>query len=127
MDEQQKAVVVVVDDELVLVDVVCELLADAGIPAQGCPGGQEAVPYILSEQPRLIILDLQMPQVDGVTIFQQLRSAQETRDIPVVFFTADEASLSKRVPDFREQHAQLLVKPFTEGDLLAAVERSLAP
>lgn len=127
MDEQQKAVVVVVDDELVLVDVVCELLADAGIAAQGCPQGQAAVQYIQSEQPRLIILDLQMPQVDGVTIFQELRSAQETRDIPVVFFTADEAALSKRVPDFRDQHAQLLVKPFTEGDLLGAVERALAP
>ena len=125
MDEQQKAVVVVVDDELVLVDVVCELLADAGIAAQGCPPGQAAVQYILSEQPRLIILDLQMPQVDGVTIFQQLRAAQETRNIPVVFFTADTAALSKRVPDFREQQAQLLVKPFTEEDLLAAVERAL--
>jgi len=124
MEQGQQAAVVVVDDESVLVDVVCEMLADAGIIAEGCSSGQQAVESIRTMRPQFIILDLQMPQVDGVTIFRQLRADPETAAIPVIFFTANLDGLRAHIPNYQEQGALVLSKPFREEELLAVVERA---
>ncbi len=86
MGEEEKPKVVVVDDEPAILDVVCDVLEDADVAAVGCPFGHRAYTYIRREQPELVILDVQMPGVDGIAVFQCLRNDPATSDIPVVFF-----------------------------------------
>src|SRR4051812_39552612 len=58
--------IIVVDDEVTLVQMVCDALEDAGFVADSCPYGRNAFPCIRAKQPQVIILDVQMPEVDGI-------------------------------------------------------------
>ena len=120
-----KPTVVVVDDEQLIVDVVCEVLDDAGLDAVSCTHGHEAIACIRSTEPQVVILDVQMPGVDGIEIFQTMRADPQTRSIPVIFFTANASRLKTWLPNYRQMGAELLPKPFNIDRLLAMVKQSL--
>ncbi len=122
-----KPLVVVVDDEPAIVEVVCDALSDADLEAIPCVHGPEAHACIRKIQPRVVILDVQMPGVDGVEVFQHMRNDPDTRSIPVIFFTANADKLRQRLPDYRAMGAALLPKPFNVDKLLDLVQKSLAP
>ena len=117
--------VVVVDDEPAIVEAVVEALEDAGIAAEGCQHGAQAQWCIRRTQPDAVILDVQMPVVDGVELFQYLRADPKTSAIPVIFFTANADKLRQRLPNFRAQGAELLPKPFHIDQLVTMVENTL--
>jgi CheY-like chemotaxis protein len=50
--------------------------------------GEEALKYLQSGKPDLILLDIQLPNMDGLTLTKKLRSDQETKDIPIIAVTA---------------------------------------
>jgi CheY-like chemotaxis protein len=125
--ERGQPTIVVVDDEAPIVEVVCDVLSDADITAVGCTHGRDAYPCILEHHPQAVILDVQMPDVDGITLFQQLRADPSTSELPVIFFTANSHMLKQRLPDYRDQGATLLPKPFDLDRLLTEVERALTP
>ncbi len=122
-----KPLVVVVDDEPAIVEVVCDALSDADLEAISCVHGPEANACIREAQPQVVILDVQMPGVDGVEVFQNMRNDPDTRSIPVIFFTANADKLRQRLPDYRAMGAALLPKPFNVDKLLDLVQKSLAP
>ncbi len=127
MGQQQKPIVVVVDDELAIVDVVCEVLTDAEVAtASGCPYGRRAYPCIRRKHPAVVILDVQMPDVDGIEVFRLLRADPDTRTIPVIFVTANVHKLVQQLPDYQALGAHLVPKPFDIGRLIDVVERALA-
>jgi CheY-like chemotaxis protein len=118
--------VVVVDDEPAIVDVVCDVLYDADVQGVPCISGHEANSCILDTRPRAVILDIQMPVVDGIEVFKRMRADPRTRDIPVIFFTANADKLKQRLPNFQEMGAQLLPKPFQIDKLLDLVNRAIS-
>jgi CheY-like chemotaxis protein len=126
MPMQEQPTVVVVDDEQPIVDVVCDVLDDEGFHTVGCTQAMKAVDCIRQCDPKLVILDVQMPGVDGVEIFQRLRTDAATSEIPVIFFTANAHVLAQRLPDFAQKGALLLPKPFNVDRLLHMVQDALA-
>lgn len=102
------------------------MLEDEGITTTGCPHGRQALICIRRKQPRVLLLDLQMPDVDGITLFLQLRAAPETSTTPVIFVTANAQLLDARLPDYQALGAELLPKPFDMDALISIVERALA-
>ncbi len=117
--------VVVVDDEPAIVDLVCDALEDAELVAGSCPYGRKAHACIRNKQPQVVILDIQMPGVDGIQLFHLLRAAPNTQAIPVIFFTANAHVLRERLPDYQALGAELLPKPFHMDKLLDAVTQAL--
>ncbi len=123
--EPQDKLVVVVDDEVPLVDVICAALQEDGCQTTGCVRGQDAYATIRQTQPQLVILDIHMPGVDGVQVFRLLRADPATLHIPVIFLTANAPVLAQRLPDYQRMGARLLPKPFAIEDLLSAVDAML--
>lgn len=121
-----KPTVVVVDDEPAIVEVVCDALQDVDVDAVRCIHGREANACIRAFQPGLVILDVQMPGVDGVEVFRAMREEPSTRSIPVIFFTANADKLKQRLPNYHALGADLLPKPFNVSRLLDMVEAKLA-
>ncbi len=121
-----KPTVVVVDDEPAIVDVVRDALEDVDVTTVGCIHGPAANACIRREQPKLVILDVQMPGVDGVEVFRAMRADPDTQAIPVIFFTANAEKLKQRLPEYEILGATLLPKPFNVMHLLAMVEAALA-
>src|SRR5919199_5552140 len=126
MQEPVKPTVLVVDDDRPIVAVVCEVLDEVQIAAAGCTQTQMAYPWIRAHQPQVVLLDLQMPELDGVEVFRQLRADPMTCAIPVIFFTANAPKLQQRLPDYHALGVELLPKPFDVDTLLGAVTRVLA-
>ncbi len=117
--------VVVVDDEPSIVELVHDLLADEGIPTASCPPGRDVPACIRMQQPQLVILDVRMPEIDGIEIFRQLRADPATRTIPVIFFVANADDVAHQLPDYQAQGASLLPKPFNREELLDVVQQAL--
>ena len=79
--------VLVVDDNVILLRSIKEMLGEnyaVGIAASGA----QAFTSIEKNKPDIILLDYEMPDVNGEEVFNKLRSDSSTSDIPVVFFTA---------------------------------------
>ena len=84
--------------------------------------GEQALALARAERRQLVLLDVRLPGVDGVEVYQRLTADPRTRDIPVLFVTA----VAGEVPgDCR--HEGLLAKPFRLDALLAAVQRHAPP
>jgi two-component system LytT family response regulator len=109
--------VVVVDDEPLARAVVREYAADAGIEIIAeCGNGFEAVKAVADQAPDLVLLDVQMPKLDGFEVLELLG-----RDQPVVFITAyDQYALRA----FEVHAVDYLLKPFTLDRFRDAIERA---
>lgn len=80
--------ILIADDEQECIDFVREALADIPCEVIAAMDGDEAMETAQREVPQLIILDVQMPKLDGFQVFGKLRSDEKLADIPVIMLTA---------------------------------------
>ncbi len=119
----RSAPILIVDDDTDLREVLGELLSDEGYPTQLCPNGRAALELLRGGvRPRLILLDLMMPEMDGWAFRQAQLQDAELRGIPVVVMSA-----SRRVDDAVLGGAEILHKPIGLDEILGAVERNALP
>jgi len=81
--------VLVVDDQKIPRVTVSAMLAEAGYQVAAEPGGAEALARVRAWPPDVIVLDVQMPGMDGFAVVERLKQDPETRPIPVIFLTAE--------------------------------------
>jgi response regulator NasT len=115
-------VVVAEDEALIRLDIV-EMLRDAGYDVRGEAGdGEEAVRLAREVQPDVVVMDIKMPVLDGISAAERIVSE---RIAPVVLLTA--FSQSELVERARDAGAMAyVVKPFTAADLIPALEIALS-
>lgn len=118
--------VCVVEDDCAIQEVVNGVLEDADINVDACPVGWKAHAHIRRNCPKLVILDVHMPTVDGIQLFYLLRADPKTQAIPVIFLTAHPQRVRRELPNFEELGAVLLPKPFMIDELLELVQVELA-
>ncbi len=80
--------VIVVDDDPDILNLVSILLQRIGIQASTFSDGRSAIRYLAQETPDLIILDLMLPDVDGMDILRQIRARTRFEDVPVLVLSA---------------------------------------
>lgn len=80
--------VLIVDDNLMNLELVSFLLHADGIEVVSVPDAHSALRDIHAFQPDLVLMDIQLPDIDGLTLTRQLKADPSTRDIKVVAFTA---------------------------------------
>ncbi len=81
--------VLLVEDNELNQQVATELLEDAGFTVDLAENGQEAVARVLTQRYDIVLMDMQMPVMDGVTATQHIRSDAAHRDLPIVAMTAN--------------------------------------
>lgn len=80
--------ILLVDDEPEILDIYGEALEDGDFEVIRASNGLECIEKAKSEKPDLVLLDLKMPEMDGMEVFSNLHAYDETKDIKVVFLTA---------------------------------------
>jgi len=80
--------ILIVDDNLMNLELVSFLLEANGLEVASAPDAGAARTSIAAHEPDLILMDIQLPDVDGLTFTRQLKSNPATQHIPVVAFTA---------------------------------------
>lgn len=122
--------ILVVDDEEDLTDLVAFNLERSGFQSLKAYGGQEAIAIATEKLPQLIILDLMLPDVDGLEVFRTLKKNEKTARIPVIMLTA-KADEVDRVVGLELGADDYVTKPFSPRELLlrvkAILRRTLPP
>lgn len=89
MESQKvKFKILVVDDEECIRECLCYVLGKNGFIVEDAENGEVALKKIAQDKPDIIILDILMPVLDGLETLKRLRQNPQTRDIPVIFFSA---------------------------------------
>jgi signal transduction histidine kinase len=116
--------VLVVDDTPTNLEVISEALTDAGYEVATAISGDRALKQIQHTLPDLILLDVQMPGVDGFETCRRLKENPDTLDVPIIFMTALSDPDSK-VKGFNLGAVDYITKPFQEKEVLARVSTHL--
>jgi CheY-like chemotaxis protein len=118
--------ILVVDDTALAREAVAKLLEYEGFSVLRAEHGRDAWAMMYDHAPDLVLLDLMMPDMDGVTLLRMIRRSERWHSLPVIVLTgaSDEQKLIQRA---RELKIQELVPKATFGfdDLLSRVKRHL--
>jgi two-component system cell cycle response regulator len=117
--------ILVVEDDRDMAQTLCELLREQGYQTESVVSGADAIAKVRALSPALVILDVGLPDQDGVQVALELVSDRRTAQLPVLFVSGRD-NLAARVRECRQLNCDFLRKPYGETELLARVERCLA-
>ncbi|MCB0163762.1 MAG: hybrid sensor histidine kinase/response regulator [Anaerolineae bacterium] len=117
--------ILVVDDTKANLRLLAEILSQRGYHVRPATNGSRALAAAQAEPPDLILLDIMMPDMDGYVVCEQLKTEEQTRDIPIIFLSALNEVLDK-VKAFTIGGVDYITKPFQVEEVLVRVETHLA-
>ena len=117
--------ILIVDDVPVNIAMVQALLKNEGYELVSAESGAEALRSVEEQIPDLILLDIQMPDMDGYEVCRRLREDPETEGIPVIMFTATESESEAKAKGLRTGANDYITKPVAKEELLARIETQL--
>jgi adenylate cyclase len=116
--------ILVVDDNRENIALVRDVLEVSDYEVLEALNGQQALEIAPAEHPDLILLDVNMPGMDGFAVCRILKEDTRTHHIPVIMLTA-QSDVDSRVAGIQSGADDYLTKPFSPRELLARVERTL--
>ncbi len=116
--------ILIVEDDPDIADLVARYLDKAGFTTERAVSGREALQAIAAKAPDLLVLDLMLPQVDGLEVCRRLRANEATSAIPIIMLTA-RAEESERIVGLELGADDYLAKPFSPNELVARVRALL--
>ncbi len=116
--------ILVVDDQPVNVQLLKRKLEREGLDVRTAYSGQEALEQVAADPPDLILLDVMMPDMDGIEVCQALQSEEKTRSIPVIFITA-RTSKEGKLEGLSVGAVDYITKPIDLDETLARVQTQL--
>jgi len=116
--------VLAVDDEPDQLAMLVDLLKDQGYQIDTAPDGLAALTHVQDFQPDLILVDANMPRMNGFTFCEALRQCATTAAIPVIMLTGLYSHLGK-LNSFAHGSRAYLVKPFNPDELLDVIRNIL--
>ena len=125
MTSSANADILIVDDTPANLTVLSAILGKRGYRVRPAINGALALKAAQKAAPDVILLDVQMPGLDGYEVCRQLKGDAQTRDIPVIFISALDDVLDK-VEAFQVGGVDYITKPFQIEEVLARVENQLA-
>lgn len=125
--------IVCIEDEAEMIDLVKLILSrktdgatgESRYEVHGAGSGREGLELIQRVQPDLVLLDLMMPDMDGWEVYQQLRSSEATKELPVIIITAKAQSIDKVLGLHIAKVNDYVTKPFGPKELVSSVENVL--
>ena len=119
-----KALILIVEDELASLMLATAALEGAGFAAEGAESAEVARIVVARRNPNLILMDIQVPEMDGLELTKELKSDPVTATIPVVALTAHSMPLYERAAR-AAGCTGFIPKPVSPGVLVAQVQAFL--
>ncbi len=114
------AKILIVEDDTVLAETLAGNLSREGYKVATTADGELAYKHILDKPPDLIVLDVMLPKLDGLSLCRMLRRNSATAHIPIIMLTARSGEVDKIV-GLESGADDYIVKPFGLGELLARI------
>jgi twitching motility two-component system response regulator PilH len=112
--------ILVVDDSAIDLKNLERIVSDSGASVITATSGEEALAKARSQQPALILLDVNMPGLDGYSTARQLAADPATKAIPVVFVTSKDQKADRVFAKMLGAKG-FITKPYTAADILATL------
>jgi diguanylate cyclase (GGDEF)-like protein len=112
--------ILIVDDSQLDLELLDHFMRENGYRTVTAQTGAEALEFIQSNTPDLILLDMMMPIMDGISVCEQLKVQEGTHNIPVIFITAL-SDIQHKIEAFKVGGVDYIVKPFIQEEVLARV------
>jgi DNA-binding response OmpR family regulator len=119
-----KSKILIVDDEPDAVELVEFNLKNAGYDVSSATDGRQALESAQNNPPSLILLDVMLPEVDGMEVCRLLRQHPATRSIPIIMLTAKSAEID-RVLGLELGADDYVTKPFSPRELVLRIKKLL--
>jgi PAS domain S-box-containing protein len=119
-----KADILVIDDTPENLNLLSTLLVEQGYKVRSVTKGATGIRGAQVMPPDLILLDVNMPQMNGYEVAQHLKADDRTREIPIIFISALE-SVTDKVKAFQAGGVDYITKPFQIAEVLARIETHL--
>lgn len=121
LDKNRGKVVMGVDDVPINLTIIGAYIQKAGFTFIGATSGEECLDLTTRVQPRVLLLDIQMPGIDGLEVCRRLRRRPEFKSVPIVFFL----TASNKLEDVTEGMAaggnDFITKPVQQAKLIERV------
>jgi DNA-binding response OmpR family regulator len=114
----------VVEDDPDIAELVARYLDKAGYVSTRVASGRDALDAVRAKAPDLIVLDVMLPQMDGLEVCRLLRANERTAGIPIIMLTA-RSEESERIVGLEMGADDYLAKPFSPNELVARVRALL--
>jgi CheY-like chemotaxis protein len=101
-----------------------QLLRDSGYEVQLARDGLEAVAMLDAKKPDILLVDLEMPRMNGMELTAHVRNRAETRELPVIMITSRSTEKHRKQAQAAGVN-RYLTKPYGESDLLAHIQNCL--
>ena len=121
VDTGKSQAILVVEDEASIASFVSLYLKNAGYTVKTAATGGEALAQVMSKPPALIVLDLNLPDIDGIEVCRRIR---KTVDVPILMLTARDEDVDKII-GLEVGADDYLTKPFNPMELVARVKSVL--
>ena len=113
--------ILIVDDETAYSFALCEILRADGFDAHWASGAMQALEYLQELTPDLLIVDVVMPEMNGLSLIRMLREQAAWSQIPIVVISA-RAMMDDRAAALAAGADIFLAKPFSRKDLRATIQ-----
>ncbi|MEB3280009.1 MAG: response regulator [Lyngbya sp.] len=123
-ENSYKADILVVDDTPANLRLLSKMMTDYGYNVRQAINGKMALTAVQAVKPDLILLDINMPDMNGYEVCEKLKNNQETATIPVIFLSALDDALDK-VKAFQVGGVDYVTKPFQLEEILVRIENQL--
>ncbi len=121
MFNQETGFILIVDDNSTNLSVLSQALKSAGYKIRAVMDGESAITQVERQQPDLILLDVQMPGIDGFETCRRLKANPTTQHVPVIFTTAL-TDVDSKVKGLSLGAVDYITKPFEQEEVLARVK-----
>lgn len=116
--------ILAVDDVPANLDILIATLENENFSVLVATTGQSALDVAAREIPVLILLDISLPDIDGIEVCRRLKANEETRDIPVIFLTAD-TSEERLIAGFQAGAVDYVTKPYLHHEVMTRLRTHL--
>lgn len=116
--------ILVVEDDLDIAELIAHYLEKAGHTVESLATGAAVMPKVRRQPPDLVVLDLMLPELDGLMICQAMRSDPQTAAIPIIMVTA-RGEEADRITGLELGADDYVTKPFSPKELAARVSALL--
>lgn len=121
---ENQPLVLIVDDNSGNLQVLGNILSEKGYKIAIAESGGEALNFVSKKHPDLILLDILMPEMDGLEVCRRLKGSVETKNIPIIFISVLDNTEDK-VRGFDLGGVDYITKPFEEKEVLARIQAHL--
>ena len=120
-DFKQDAQVLIVDDNLQNLQIIGKIVKESSYRPALTQSGQQALDFLEKKLPDLILLDIMMPEMNGIEVCRRIKGNERTKNIPIIFITAL-SDTRDVVTAFKAGGVDYITKPFVKEEVQARIK-----